>query len=209
LSPSQYILDEMSEKALLALFVEGNAQAFEHLLHRREKWLWNVAKKSIRDPSLAEEALQEALISIWKHAEGFRGDSELSTWLYQIVTRSCIDVLRKEQIRSHQSLGELENLESIGGATSFEEALMDELLVHSALLEIDPDQRRVIEMLELDGLSVEEISSQLGIPAGTVKSRSARGREALKKIIQKNVDFSRNQRPVSNVIPLGVKNAKK
>jgi RNA polymerase sigma-70 factor (ECF subfamily) len=198
-----------TEEALLGMFVTGDVYALEALLKRREKWLWNVAKKSIRDPSLAEEALQEALLSIWKNAHTFRGNSQLSSWMYQIVSRSCIDVLRKEQIRAHSSLTEFEQLDDIGGASSFESALVDELLIHSALLELEDSHREVLILVELEGFSIQEASARLGIPAGTVKSRAARGREALKLKLGKILEENGNQNMNSNVITLGVKHGKK
>lgn len=201
--------EALSEEALLALYVEGDARALEALLKRREKWLWNVAKKSIRDVSLAEEALQEALVSIWKNAHTFRGESQLSSWLYQIVSRTCIDVLRKEKLRAHSSLELVENLDSTGPKSTFEEALVDQLLVHSSLLSLEPDHRAIIELVDLQGRSVEEVSQILGIPLGTVKSRAARARDALKKVILKNIDQTGNQNELSNVIVVEVKNAKK
>ncbi len=199
----------LSEEALLALYLEGHARALEALLKRREKWLWNVAKKSIRDISLAEEALQEALVSIWKNAPTFRGESQLSSWLYQIVSRTCIDVLRKEKLRTHSSLEQIENLDSSGPISTFEEALVDQLLIHSSLLALEPDHRAIIELIDLQGRSVDEASQILGIPVGTVKSRAARAREALKKVVLKNVGPTGNQNELSNVIPLEAKNAKK
>jgi RNA polymerase sigma-70 factor (ECF subfamily) len=201
--------EALSEEALLALYVEGDARALEALLKRREKWLWNVAKKSIRDVSLAEEALQEALVSIWKNAHTFRGESQLSSWLYQIVSRTCIDVLRKEKLRAHSSLELVENLDSTGPKSTFEEALVDQLLVHSSLLSLEPDHRAIIELVDLQGRSVEEVSQILGIPLGTVKSRAARARDALKKVILKNIGQTGNQNELSNVIVVEVKNAKK
>jgi len=174
-----------TEEALLAMFNQGDSSALEALLIRREKWLWSVARKSIRDLSLAEEALQEALVLIWKNAHTFRGESQVSSWMYQIVSRACIDTLRKEQIRTHSSLNELEQIDDIGGSSSFENALVDGLAVHSALLEIEPEHKDVITLLDLEGMSVEEASKVLGIPAGTVKSRAARGRESLKQVLTK------------------------
>lgn len=191
------------------MFNDGDARALEALLIRREKWLWNVAKKVVRDEGLAEEALQEALVLIWKNAHTFRGESRVSTWMYQIVSRSCIDVLRKEQIRSHASLNELEQFDDIGGTSSFENALVDGLAVHAALLEIDPAQRQVIQLIDLDGMSVQEASQVLGVPVGTVKSRAARGRESLKIVLSKILSTNGNQRVLSNVIPLEVKHGKK
>ena len=201
--------EAFTEEALLAMFTKGDNRALETLLIRREKWLWNVSKKVIRDESLAEEALQEALVLIWKNAHAFRGESQVSTWMYQIVSRSCIDVLRKEQIRSHASLNELEQFDDIAGSSSFESALVDALAVHAALLEIEPNQREVIEMVDLQGLSVQEASDVLGIPVGTIKSRAARGREALKAVLTKIIKENGNQIAVSNVIPLEVRNGKK
>jgi RNA polymerase sigma-70 factor (ECF subfamily) len=198
-----------SEEALLAMFNSGDTYALEAMLKKREKWLWNVARKTIRDVSLAEEALQEALVLIWKNAHTFRGEAQVSSWMYQIVSRACIDVLRKEKIRSHASLSELEQFDDIGGSSTFEGALVDGLFVHSALLELEPAHRDVITLIDLEGFSVEEAAVRLGIPVGTIKSRAARGREALKTKLTKIVEENGNQSPESNVISLGVKNGKK
>ena len=198
-----------SEEALLSMFTAGDVYALEALLVRREKWLWNVAKKSIRDVSLAEEALQEALVSIWKNAHTFRGESQVSSWMYQIVSRACIDVLRKEQIRAHGSLNELDQFDDLGGTSTFENALVDGLLVHSALLELEPAHREVLILVELEGHSVQEASERLGIPIGTVKSRAARGRESLKAKLTKILEENGNQTSNSNVIALGVNHGKK
>jgi RNA polymerase sigma-70 factor (ECF subfamily) len=129
--------------------------------------------------------------------------------MYQIVSRACIDTLRKERIRTHASLNELEQFDDIGGTSTFESTLVDGLAVHGALLEIEPEHREVITLLDLEGLSVQEASQALGIPVGTVKSRAARGRESLKQVLIKILSENGNQMLNSNVIPLGVKNAKK
>lgn len=201
--------EDFSEEDLLARFIEGEPRALEALIQRREKWLYNVAKKTVRDKSLAEEALQEALISICKNAHTFRGDSQVSSWMYQIVTHACFDVLRKEKVRAHLSIDELDSPDLIGGVSTFEAALLDQLLIHSALLQIEPQHKEVITLLDLEGRSVQEVGEMLGVPAGTVKSRAARGRLALKEVLQKIVSENWNQTETSNVIPLGVKNARK
>ena len=118
-------------------------------------------------------------------------------------------MLRKERIRTHSSLEDVENLETLSQSSTFEDALVDGLLIHSALLELEPDHRNVITLVDLEGMSVQEASELLGVPVGTVKSRAARGREALKAILLKNIGNSGNQSESSNVIPLEVKRAKK
>lgn len=208
MSHSQPDLLSASDEELLSYFKSGQNEALVALLTRRKTWLWNVAKKSIRDRSLAEDALQEALVSIWKNAHTFRGESQVSSWMYQIVTRACIDILRKEQIRSHVSLTDLEQFDDIGGSSTFENATIDSLLVHGALLELEPQHREIINLIDLEGHSVQEVSELLGIPIGTVKSRASRGREALRQILLKIIETNGNQTRDTNVIPLGVKNAK-
>jgi RNA polymerase sigma-70 factor (ECF subfamily) len=198
-----------SEEELLEFFNEGDERALEALLRQREKWLWNVAKKTIRDDSLAEEALQEALVLIWRNASSFRGESRLTSWLYQIVTRACIDVLRKEQLRSHSSLEEFDHVDQIDSSSLFEQAIVDGLLVHGAMLELEIEHRQVLQAIELEGLSVKETSELLSIPMGTVKSRAARAREALKQVIIKLVDEKGNQENISNVSSLEVRRAQK
>lgn len=74
MSHSQPDLLSASDEELLSYFKNGQNEALVALLTRRKTWLWNVAKKSIRDRSLAEDALQEALVSIWKSAHTFRGN---------------------------------------------------------------------------------------------------------------------------------------
>ena len=199
----------LADIELIQLHNDGVEGALVSLLTRRETWLWNIAKKTIRDNSLAEEALQEALVLIWKNASSFRGESQVTSWMYQIVTRACIDLLRKERIRTHTSMSELENLESLRNSSTFEEALVDGLLVHGALLELPPDQSSIIKLLDLEGYDLKEVSEILGIPQGTVKSRASRGRAQLKEVILKIISENGNQIVSSNVIPLGVKNVRK
>ena len=201
--------EALTDAELISHHNKGFDGALVVLLKRRETWLWNVAKKTVRDNSLAEEALQEALVLIWKNAATFRGESQVTSWMYQIVTRAAIDLLRKERIRTHSSIADLENVDSFGGISTFEDALVDSLLVHGALLDIPPEQATIIKMLDLEGYDLKEVSEILKIPQGTVKSRASRGRVSLKDAILKLVSESGNQSDFSNVIPLGVKNVRK
>jgi DNA-directed RNA polymerase specialized sigma24 family protein len=91
----------------------------------------------------------------------------------------------------------------------FEQAIADGLFLHGAMLELEPDHRQVLQAIELEGLSVKETSELLKIPIGTVKSRAARAREALKQVIIKLVDEKGNQGNISNVTSLEVKRAQK
>lgn len=191
-------LDELSDIELITAFQEGKTDALSHLLKRRRTWLYNVAKRAVSDPQVAEDGLQEALVQIWKGAKDFRGDSQVTTWMYQIVFRCCIDVIRKENVRKAEVLPEdSENL--IGSSTGFETQIADKLLIHGALAELEPGHREVLELIWLKELSHEEASERLGVPLGTIKSRASRAQARLKEKIQGILSESGNQRATSSV----------
>lgn len=190
--------DERDDLALIKAFQAGETDALSKLLKRRKTWLYNIAKRTVSDPQIAEDGLQEALVQIWKGAKDFRGDSQVTTWMYQIVTRCCIDVVRKENVRKADAMPEdSENL--IGSAAGFEGQVIDTLFVHGALAELEPFHREILELIWLKELSHEEASERLGIPIGTVKSRTSRAQSRLKEVIQKILVESGNQRATSSV----------
>jgi RNA polymerase sigma-70 factor (ECF subfamily) len=191
-------LDELGDIELIKAFQGGNSDALSHLLKRRKTWLYNVAKRAVSDPQIAEDGLQEALVQIWKGAKEFRGESQVTTWMYQIVFRCCIDVVRKENVRKTEALPEdSENL--IGSSTGFESQIADKLLIHGALAELEAGHREVLELVWLKELSHEEASERLGVPIGTVKSRASRAQARLKEVIQEILSESGNQSATSSV----------
>lgn len=204
---NQADLEALDDLALMKLFQAGQTEGLTTLLKRRQVWLYNVAKKTVSSPSLAEDGLQEALVQIWKSANNFRGDSQVSTWMYQIVVRSCIDVLRKEKVRAAEAMPDgAENL--FESPSQFESKLVDELLVHGALGELEPEQKTIIQMVWIDGLSYEEVSEGLGIPIGTVKSRASRAMAKLKIILNEILSESGNKTETSYVKETEVDNVR-
>ena len=191
-------LDELGDIELIKAFQGGNSDALSHLLKRRKTWLYNVAKRAVSDPQIAEDGLQEALVQIWKGAKEFRGESQVTTWMYQIVFRCCIDVVRKENVRKADALPE-DSENFIGSSTGFESQIADKLLIHGALAELEAGHREVLELVWLKELSHEEASERLGVPIGTVKSRTSRAQARLKEVIQEILSESGNQRATSSV----------
>ncbi len=190
--------EERNDLALIKAFQHGDVDALSQLLRRRQAWLYNVAKRAVSDTQIAEDGLQEALVQIWKGAKDFRGESQVTTWMYQIVTRCCIDVVRKENVRKADAMPEdSENL--IGSTTGFEGKVVDTLFIHGALTKIEPSHKEVLELIWLKELSHEEVSDRLGIPIGTVKSRASRAQGRLKEVIQEILLESGNQRVTSSV----------
>lgn len=161
----------------------GEKEAMAQLLRRRQKWLYNVARKTISNESLIEDGLQEALVQIWKGANSFRGDSQVTTWMHQIVVRACIDILRKEKLRSHAPLPDGAD-QLIPSTVRFENQLVDTMLIHGALQELEPNQSQILRLIWLEEMSYEEVAQMLNLPLGTVKSRASRSQSRLKMVLQ-------------------------
>ena len=185
------------DRALIAAHVAGDPDAFGELVRRHTARLWAVAVRTLRDPDDAADALQDALVSAFRGAAGYRGDSEVTTWLHRVVVNACLDRLRRAKARPSVPLPE-HDLAQRGDA---HDTLVTRLDVLAALARLPDTQRLAIVLVDLHGLSVAEAAQVLDVPAGTVKSRCARGRAALAQILRPNEDDERNREPHPHVPP--------
>ena len=176
------------EKHCIERVLQGDANAFEHLVHAYEKNVYNLALRSLGNPQDAEDVTQEAFLKAYRSLSSFRGDSKFSVWLYRIVSNLCLDLLRAKQRRPVQSLtvendeGEVDELE-ISDEHFSPEKLLDRKLtresVQRGLASLPDDSRQILLLRELQGMSYEEIGETLGLEPGTVKSRIFRARKKL------------------------------
>lgn len=170
------------DSELLRRHLDGDPDAFTQLVRRHRDHLWAVALRTLGNPDDAADALQDALISAMRHAESFRGDAQLGTWLHRIVVNACLDRLRRRTAHPTTSLPDDDH----AGGPSLPPASRDEFEasdiaadVHAALGRLSPDQRAAIVLVDIEGYPVDEVAAILEVPAGTVKSRCARGRAKL------------------------------
>ena len=174
------IIDERTDEELLSAFVQGDHQALNTLLQRYKEMHYAIACKRIfGDRELARDGVQEAWITISRKAHTFRGDSRLSTWMYQIVDRACIDLLRKTQVRPQLVESEIDVENRVEVSEDFTDGAENRIRIYDALAQLPEDQRAALTKVVLEGYSVEEAARVLGVPAGTIKSRCARGRATL------------------------------
>src|SRR5436309_10662890 len=97
--------DEASEdRALLARHVDGDRAAFGELVRRHQDRLWRVALRTLGNPDDAADAVQDALVSAYRGAAGFRGNSAVTTWLHRIVVNACLDQARRKSVRPTEPL---------------------------------------------------------------------------------------------------------
>ncbi|MEI6620968.1 MAG: RNA polymerase sigma factor SigM [Actinomycetes bacterium] len=174
--------DERTDHELMAAHIAGDPTAFEELVHRHRDRLWAVAIRTTGDPEEAADGLQEALLSAYRGAASFRGDSKVTTWLHRIVVNACLDRLRRRAARPSVPLPEQDSDFGSGVLADPIDRLGTRELrieIERALAELPFDQRAAVVLVDVEGYSVEETAAMLGCPTGTVKSRCARGRAKL------------------------------
>jgi RNA polymerase sigma-70 factor (ECF subfamily) len=173
----------LDDEALLAAHVAGDAEAFAVLVRRHRDRLWAVALRTMREREEAADALQDALLSAFRNAAGYRGDAAVTTWLHRVVVNACLDRMRRRAARPTTVLGDADAPSS----RDEHEALESRLDVHAALARLPEAQRAAIVLVDLQDLSVTEAAALLGVPEGTVKSRCSRGRVALARLLRGEV----------------------
>ena len=169
-------VDMRSDEELMRAYLDGEKSAIAILLTRRRDWMWSVARKTVRDATIAEDAVQEAMTAVFRKAHTFRSESKVSTWMYMIVQNACIDLLRKESVRPQLS----ESAEStVTESRSFADQSDTKIMMTQALATLPEDQRIALTMTIMEGYSIDEVATIAGVAPGTIKSRCSRGKEAL------------------------------
>src|SRR3954454_21523589 len=169
--------DAARDRALLARHVEGDRDAFAELVRRHQDRLWRVALRTLGSPDDAADAVQDALISAYRAAGGFRGDSAVTTWLHRIVVNSCLDQARRRQARPTTPLDGSAAADRPAPTLPGSRETAAEVL--AALRRLPTEQAAAIVLVDVEGYPVAEVASILDVPVGTVKSRCARGRARL------------------------------
>lgn len=171
-------LAERDDRDLLAAHCAGDPDAFGELFRRHKDRMWAVALRTCRDPELAADAVQDGFISAFRRADSFRGDAQVTTWLHRIIVNACLDRLRRIKPTSELPEYDLADRHDAHSST------VVRLDVQEALGRIPDGQRLALTLVDMEGLSVAEAATALGIAEGTVKSRCARGRSALAELLR-------------------------
>ncbi|MGH3263922.1 MAG: RNA polymerase sigma factor SigM [Trebonia sp.] len=172
---------EPSDATLLRRHAHGDAESFGLLFRRHKDRLWAVALRITCDQDDAADALQEAMVSAFRRAADFRGESAVTTWLHRIVVNASLDQLRRRSTRSVAWSGNPDELpvpepRQVVDGTARTDSRLD---VDAAMRLLPPPQRAALVLVDMLGYSVADASAILGVSPGTVKSRCARGRVRL------------------------------
>jgi RNA polymerase sigma-70 factor (ECF subfamily) len=193
-------MSDQTDEQLMQAYREGNPRAFELLLARHERKVWNFLRRSVGDATLAEDLLQEVFLRVIRaHADSvvWRGEAKFTTWIYTIARNLCIDHARRAVHRDARSL---DAPTRAGDETS--ETLHDRLSddardaegltsdgqvrarVEQAVAALPPDQREVFLLRETMDMPFAEIAAVVGAPEPTVKSRMRYALERLREALE-------------------------
>jgi len=183
----------MDEQALIRDARKGDARAFNQLVLLYQSMAYNVAYRILSDPDGAADATQDAFLSAFKAMRQFRGGS-FKAWLLRIVTNACYDQLRVKQRRPTSSLDDLpveaDHTEYLRDPTEqpdeFVERRQLNALIQAGISTLPAEQRVVLVLSDIQGMSYQEVAEVMGISLGTVKSRLSRGRAKVRDFLVEN-----------------------
>ena len=184
------------EQHLDTLTPEKETRELQDVFSRYLPLLYRTAYRYLGNTADAEDAVQDALLSAYKHLDQFRGQAQMSTWLVAIVSNCARMQLRRRRRQLHLSLNEQfgdeqgytvsDRLADCG--PSPEEAYQDAEL-HERIMqfaeELSPPLRRAFQLRDLDGLTTSEAAQILGVVDGTVKAQVARARAKLTRLVRR------------------------
>ena len=181
-------LAHLSDEALVALVAGRTRLRWPSSTTGSARTAYGLAYRVLRDEALAEDAVQEAFLGLWRSAGSFIPErAKASTWILTLVHRRAVDVVRREQRRRTESLeGAPEPSE--GSAEEAAWLRLDRERVQTALAKLPDQQREAIELAYYGGYSQSELAERLGQPLGTIKSRMFSGLARLRELLDEGVE---------------------
>ncbi len=160
---------------------QGDRSALNQLLEQHYDRIYAVCRRLAGNDADASDATQEALLAIVRGLDKFDGRARFSTWSYRVATNACLDELRRRGRRPTPGLPEHETHDQApqAGAPGVADTVADRLDLDAALAELPEEFRAPVVLRDQVGMDYAEIAETLSIPAGTVRSRIARGRARL------------------------------
>ena len=177
-------LAHLSDESLLSLVAASDDDALAELYDRFGRVAYSLALRILRDEALAQDAVQEAFLGVWRSADRFLAErAKASTWILTLVHRRAVDLVRREERRRGEPLESAP--EPAAPETTEDEATLglQRRLVQEALSQLSPEQRQALELGYYGGLTQSELAEQLGQPLGTIKSRMFSGLSRLRDLL--------------------------
>jgi RNA polymerase sigma factor (sigma-70 family) len=178
-------LAHLSDEALVALAARSEQSALAELYDRFGRPAYGLALRILRDESLAEDAVQDAFLAVWRTAPRFLPErGKASTWILTLVHRRAVDLVRREERRRTDTLDP--DTEPGDRSPPVDEEAWVRLQrerVQKALRQLPDQQREAIELAYYGGFTQSELAERLGQPLGTIKSRMFLGLGRLRELL--------------------------
>ena len=176
-------LAHLSDEALVALVARADEEALAELYDRFGRVAYGLALRIVRDPSLAEDAVQDGFLTVWRSASHFVAErAKASTWILTLVHRRAVDVVRREQPRRAEPL-EAAPQPTVEGTEEQAWLQLQRDRVQEALRCLPDKQREALELAYYGGFTQSELADRLGEPLGTIKSRMFSGLARLRELL--------------------------
>ncbi|MCP4677514.1 MAG: sigma-70 family RNA polymerase sigma factor [Deltaproteobacteria bacterium] len=187
-------MKSIGEKRLVRKLKARDPRAFETLVKQYQRSVFNLVYRMIGAKEEAEDLAQEVFVNVFKKIDTFRGDSSLSTWILRIASNACKNrqkylgrryydrparVLKDEQVSTNPTSPRTAG--TIARPDELVEGYQTERLLQEAIGSLDDEQRLVLVLRDIQGMTYDEISEITGLALGTVKSRLHRARMSLKE----------------------------
>ena len=177
-------LAHLSDEALVALAARSEQSALAELYDRFGRPAYGLALRILRDEALAEDAVQEAFLALWRTAGRFVPErGKASTWILTLVHRRAVDIVRREERRRADVLEQAPEPESRQAVDEEAWLRLQRERVQDALRKLPDQQREAIELAYYGGFTQSELAERLGQPLGTIKSRMFGGLARLRELL--------------------------
>jgi RNA polymerase sigma factor (sigma-70 family) len=177
-------LAHLSDEAVVALVARSDEVALAELYDRYGRIAYGLALRVLRDPALAEDAVQEAFLAVWRGAQRFVPErAKASAWIMTVVHRRAVDLVRREERRRAEPLEDTTAAGAEGSAEDVAWLRLERERVQAALARLPDREREAIELAYYGGFTQSELAERLGQPLGTIKSRMFTGLARLRELL--------------------------
>jgi RNA polymerase sigma factor (sigma-70 family) len=177
-------LAHLSDEALVALAARSEHSALAELYDRYGRPAYGLALRILRDDALAEDAVQDAFLALWRTAARFVPErGKASTWILTLVHRRAVDLVRREERRRADTLEQAPEQEANTSVDEEAWLRLQRERVQTALRQLPDQQREALELAYYGGMTQSELADRLGQPLGTIKSRMFMGLARMRELL--------------------------
>ena len=177
-------LAHLSDEALVLLAARSEESALAELYDRYGRAAYGLALRILRDQELAEDAVQEAFLAVWRTASRFVPEkAKASTWILTLAHRRAVDIVRREQRRRAETLDHAPE-PAVEGVDEDAWLRLQRERVQTTLRHLPDAQREALELAYYGGFSQSELAERLGQPLGTIKSRMFTGLSRMRELLE-------------------------